>query len=64
MGISTYSAEPLPLPNSECQSSAHCGPFLAAAALPDEPLVTIESSRKWLPLSFGDLWNTASFLYF
>ena len=36
--------------------------LLAAAALPDEPLVTIESSRKWLPLSFGDLGNTSESL--
>jgi lipopolysaccharide transport system permease protein len=32
--------------------------------LPDEPLVTIEPTRSWLPLNFGDLWTYRELLYF
>ena len=33
-------------------------------SLPDEPLVTIEPTRSWLPLNFGDLWTYRELLYF
>jgi len=32
--------------------------------LPDEPLVTIEPSRRWRPTNFGDLWTYRELLYF
>ena len=32
--------------------------------LPDEPLVTIQPTRGWLPLNFGDLWTYRELLYF
>jgi lipopolysaccharide transport system permease protein len=33
-------------------------------SLPDEPLVTIEPKRSWLPVKFGDLWTYRELLYF
>lgn len=33
-------------------------------SLPDEPLVTIERTRSWLPINFGDLWTYRELLYF
>ena len=36
----------------------------APESLPDEPLVTIEPTRSWLPLDFGDLWRFRELLYF
>src|SRR5260370_10096233 len=44
--------------NSEKLSSS------PAALLPDEPLVTIQRTRPWLPLDFGDLWIHRELLYF
>ena len=32
--------------------------------LPDEPLVTIEPTRRWRPTNFGDLWTYRELLYF
>jgi lipopolysaccharide transport system permease protein len=32
--------------------------------LPDEPLVTIQASKVWAPLSLGDLWKSRELLYF
>lgn len=33
-------------------------------SLPDEPLVTIEPTRSWRLLNFGDLWRSRELLYF
>ncbi len=35
-----------------------------SVCLPDEPLVTIQPTRSWLPLNFGDLWTYRELLYF
>jgi lipopolysaccharide transport system permease protein len=32
--------------------------------MPDEPVVTIQPTRGWLPLDFGDLWTYRELLYF
>jgi lipopolysaccharide transport system permease protein len=32
--------------------------------LPDEPLFTIEPTRRWRPTNFGDLWTYRELLYF
>src|SRR5260370_41324447 len=32
--------------------------------LPDDPLVTIQPTRSWLPLNFADLWRYRELLYF
>ena len=37
---------------------------ISSYSLPDEPLVTIEPTRSWLPLNFGDLWTYRELLYF
>src|SRR5260370_29578074 len=39
-------------------------PPLPAYNLPDEPLITIETTSNWLPLNFGDLWTYRELLYF
>src|SRR6266852_239268 len=37
---------------------------ISSYSLPDEPLVTIQPTRSWLPLNFGDLWTYRELLYF
>jgi lipopolysaccharide transport system permease protein len=42
----------------------HVDPHPPSVCLPDEPLVTIQPTRSWLPLNFGDLWTYRELLYF
>jgi lipopolysaccharide transport system permease protein len=39
-------------------------PEITSDRLPDEPLVTIEPTGRWLPVNFGDLWTYRELLYF
>ncbi|CAN5253832.1 MAG: ABC transporter permease [Pyrinomonadaceae bacterium] len=66
MGLtSSKSADVLPavagLPQSKI-SDDHDGP--SPPTLPDEPLVTITPSRKWVGLNLRDLWAYRELLYF
>ncbi len=50
---------------AEAADAAHAvNPQLQSVCLPDEPLVTIQPTRSWLPLNFGDLWTYRELLYF
>ena len=63
MGISNTDGARAPEPATD--SNVHpVNAHLPSVRLPDEPLVTIQSNRSWLPLNFGDLWTYRELLYF
>src|SRR5438876_1215610 len=65
MGISTTdSAGALESTNEAARAAHHVRPHLASVCLPDEPLVLIQATSRWLPLNFGDLWTYRELLYF
>src|SRR5713226_6987601 len=65
MGISTTDgARALESTTETAKADPPADPHLSPACLPDEPLVTIEPTRSWLPLNFGDLWTYRELLYF
>jgi len=65
MGISTTDSARALESTTESANVSHTErPHQLAVCLPDEPLITIESTNNWLPLSFGDLWNFRELLYF
>jgi len=62
MGIST--TEELESPTETAKADHLLDLHTSSDSLPDEPLVTIEASRSWLPINFGDLWTYRELLYF
>ncbi len=65
MGISTTdSARALESTTESANAADHVNPRLPSVYLPEEPLVTIQPTRSWLPLNFGDLWTYRELLYF
>ena len=65
MGISTTdSAKALESTTETAKAAPFLDPHISSESLPDEPLVTIEPTRSWLPLDFGDLWRYRELLYF
>jgi lipopolysaccharide transport system permease protein len=65
MGISTTdSARALESTTETANAADHVNPRLPSVYLPEEPLVTIQPTRSWLPLNFGDLWTYRELLYF
>ncbi len=65
MGISTTdSARALESTTETAKTDHQLNLQVLSDSLPDEPLVTIEPNRSWLPLNFGDLWTYRELLYF
>src|SRR5229473_504201 len=65
MDISTTDSAAALESTTEAANVAHSvNPHLPSISLPDEPLVTIQPTRSWLPLNFGDLWTYRELLYF
>jgi len=65
MDISTTDSAAALESTTEAANVAHSvNPHLSSISLPDEPLVTIQPTRSWLPLNFGDLWTYRELLYF
>ena len=65
MGISTTdSARALESATETAQADPPPDLYVHSNDLPDEPLVTIEPTRRWLPLNFADIWTYRELLYF
>src|SRR5229473_3078661 len=65
MGISTTDgAESLESATESANAADHVNPRRSSVYVPEEPLVTIQPTRRWLPLNFGDLWTYRELLYF
>jgi lipopolysaccharide transport system permease protein len=65
MGISTTDSASALESTTEIANPSHAvKPHQLPVCLPDEPLITIESTNNWLPLSFADLWKFRELLYF
>ena len=65
MGISTTDGARARESTTETARADHSLNLQASSySLPDKPLVTIESTRSWLPLNFADLWTYRELLYF
>src|SRR5712691_5422190 len=60
----TNGARALESTTEAANAAPAANPQLLSVCLPDEPLVTIQPTRSWLPLNFGDLWTYRELLYF
>ncbi|HET9532974.1 MAG TPA: hypothetical protein VFQ92_21645, partial [Blastocatellia bacterium] len=49
---------------SRAASSVAAGPERKPYSLPDQPLISIRPSRKWVALDLADLWAYRELLYF
>src|SRR5713226_6565442 len=64
MGISTTDSARALESTTETAKADHPLNLHSSDSLPDEPLVTIQPTRSWLPINFGDLWTYRELLYF
>jgi len=64
MGISTTDGARALESTTETAKADHPLNLHSSDSLPDEPLVTIQPTRSWLPINFGDLWTYRELLYF
>src|SRR5712692_1037570 len=64
MGISTTDSARALESTTETAKADHPLNLHSSDSVPDEPLVTIQPTRSWLPINFGDLWTYRELLYF
>src|SRR5438552_16934685 len=60
----TESASALKSTSESANTSQAVSPHPLTAALPDEPVVTIEPNKGWSPIELHDLWSFRELLYF
>src|SRR5258708_1828263 len=68
MDTTTSYAPPIPEPTAISMPAK--SPLISEVAksssyqAPDEPVITIQANRSWLPLNFADLWSYRELRYF